>query len=285
MASPMRQAASFRSDVNLVMVPVTVTDENGHPATQLTADNFSILENKQPQQIRYFLQEDLPVSVTLILDTSQSMKPHFEEARAAAVEFIQASNPQDEFRLITFAERPHPQTGFMPPSDATAKTILAPLQAKGNTALWDTLYSALEGLGMAQHDRRAFLLISDGGDNRSRYTEHEIKQALAEADVQLYAIDILKPGPLSRDDRAGLLWLDDVTDITGGQVSVVHDGGEMAHAVDQISRLLRNQYVLGYYPPASMRDGKWHKLKVKVNSGGDQGKLHAYAKGGYYGPE
>ncbi len=163
------------------------------------------------------------------------------------------------------------------------ESVLRPIQAGGHTGLWDAIYVGLREMRKARYGKKALLVISDGGNNHSRYTEGEIKSVLREADVQLYAIDIFERYPKTPEERSGLLALDEVTSTTGGRVFLTHDSNELHRAVRQISEELRTQYVLGYPLDQSARDGKWHKIKVELNVAKSR-KLRIHAKKGYYGP-
>jgi Ca-activated chloride channel family protein len=274
--------AAFRSDVNLVLVNVTVADFQGRLVSELGPENFSILEDKRPQQLRYFSREEEPLSVAIILDTSQSMKAHMAQARAAALAFVRDSNPEDEFVLITFADQPRLVASLADSEpEADLLRFTAGVSAKGNTALWDAVHLGVRKLRHARHGRRALLVISDGGDNHSRYTQSEIKSLLEEADVQVYGIDMLDPAPMKSADRLGLLSLDEIAGATGGRIFPVHDLAELHRAIDQISLALRTQYVLGYYPSQAAQAANWRKIKVEVKNFSDSRGLHIYAKKGY----
>jgi Ca-activated chloride channel family protein len=276
------QVLTLKTTVNLVLVNVTVTDSRERLVSDLRASDFSLLDDKQPQHIKYFSREDMPISIALVFDTSESMKNYMEQARQAAIEFYRASNPKDEFTVITFGDRPETLLDFSDPI-ASLGARLQPIQAKGHTSLWDATYLALEKMQKARYSKRAVLLISDGGDNHSRYTEGELRSILREADVQVYAVAPYKNSGRLPEDKSGLLWLDEVTSETGGRVFAIHEPNELLNAVTQISDELRNQYVLGYLPAPGARNGKWHKLKVKLNTDRTE-RLRTYAKNGYYGP-
>ena len=273
---------TLKANVDLVLVNVTVTDSEDRFVSNLQARDFSVLDGKHPQEIRYFSSEDAPMSVAVILDTSRSMRNNLEQARSAAMEFFRYSNPQDEFAVVAFADAPRLQADF---TDSTAdiEAALQPIQADGYTALWDAIYLGLREMRNARFGKKALLVISDGGDNHSRYTQGELKSVLKEADVQVYAIDIFERYPKTPEEKSGLLALDEVTSVTGGRVFLTHGADELHRAVRQISEELRTQYVLGYSLSQSARDGKWHKLKVGLNRPKSQ-KLRIYAKTGYYGP-
>ena len=275
------EAPAFKSNVDLVLVNVTVTDSEDRLVNDLHASDFSVLDGKRPQQIRYFSSEDAPISIAVILDTSHSMGIKLEQAREAALEFFSYSNPKDEFAVVSFADTPRMLAEFTD-SEAEIESALRPVEAAGQTALWDAVYVGLKEVGRAHYSKRAMLVISDGGDNHSRYTEGEIKAILKEADVQVYAIDLYERYPKTPEEKSGFLALDEVTSVTGGRVFLTHDSNELHRAVKQISDELRTQYVLGYLPGQAVHDGKWHKIKVELKVPKSR-KLRAHAKKGYYG--
>ena len=283
--SPPRQPEhqhALKSSVDLVLVNVTVTDSRDRLVHDLKASDFSLVDGKNPQHIRYFSSEDAPISVVVILDTSGSMGNKIEQVCSAATEFFRTSNPQDEFAVLTLSDKPRLLTHFTD-SLEDIESVLRPIQPGGPTALWDAMYLGLREMRTARYGKKALLVISDGGDNYSRYTQREIKSVLREADVQVYAIDIFERFPKSPEERSGLLALDEVTSTTGGRVLLTHDSNEIHRAVKRISEELRTQYVLGYLPDKTTLDGKWHKIKVEMNATKPR-KLRIYAKKGYYSP-
>jgi Ca-activated chloride channel family protein len=158
------------------------------------------------------------------------------------------------------------------------------LQPDGATALWDGMYLGIKELKKSRYQRKAMVVISDGGDNHSRYSESELRSLLKEADVEVYAIGMFDRYATRPEEKKGPLQLDEVTSVTGGQVFSTHDPAELSRAVTQISRELRNQYVLGYYPSNRSRDGKWRRLKVHLAGSASQASFRLYAKKGYYAP-
>jgi Ca-activated chloride channel family protein len=273
---------AIKTSVDLVLVNVTVTDSHDRLIHNLNSSDFLLVDGKNLQRIRYFSSEDAPISVAVILDTSGSMGNKLEQACSAASEFFRSSNPQDEFAVVTFADKPRLLTHFTD-SLEDIESVLRPIQPGGPTALWDAMYVGLNAMRTARYGKKALLVISDGGDNYSRYTQREIKSVLREADVQVYAIDIFERFPRSPEEKSGLLALDEVTSTTGGRVFLTHDSNELHRAVQQINDELRTQYVLGYLPDKTKRDGKWHKIKVEMNATKPR-KLRIYAKKGYYSP-
>jgi Ca-activated chloride channel homolog len=158
------------------------------------------------------------------------------------------------------------------------------LQPDGATALWDGMYLGIKELKNSRYQRKAMVVISDGGDNHSRYTESELRSLLKEADVEVYAIGMFDRYATRLEEKKGPLQLDEVTSVTGGRVLSVHDSVELSRAVTQISHELRNQYVLGYYPSKRSRDGQWRRLKVHLVGSVSQASFRLYAKKGYYAP-
>ncbi len=270
-------------EVDLVLVPVTITDPMNRLVTGLEKDNFLLTDNGQPQQIKHFSSEDAPISLGVIFDVSGSMADKIDKSRQAVVEFFRTANPQDEFFLITFSEKPEVLVDFTSSiEDIQSKLVYA--VPKGRTALLDAIYLGMDRMRQAKYDRKALLIISDGGDNHSRYTESEIKSMVREADVQIYAIGLFDREGRTPEEREGPALLNDVTEATGGRTFVIDSPNELADVATKIGIELRNQYVLGYRPTNPAHNGKWRKIKVKLNPPKGLPPLHVYAKTGYYAP-
>ena len=219
----------------------------------------------------------------MVLDASGSMATKIQEAREAFTELIKTSNPKDDFGLIVVNDEPRVALHFDDSAGEIRRAVGA-LQPEGFTALWDAMYLGINELKNSRYQRKAMVVISDGGDNHSRYTESELRSLLKEADVEVYAIGIFDRYATRLEEKKGPLQLDEVTSITGGRVLSVHDSVELSRAVTQISHELRNQYVLGYYPSDRSRDGKWRRLKVHLAGSASQASFRLYAKKGYYAP-
>jgi Ca-activated chloride channel homolog len=275
---------TVRVSTDLVLVPVTVTDELNHPQTNLGRENFIVLDGEQTQEIRYFSSEDSPISVGLLLDVSRSMQDKIDTTRAAVDQFFKNANPQDDYFVITFNNEPHVL------SDVTQSTTgieneLGLVHPSGSTALLDAVYLGISKLRKAQYSRRALVIISDGGDNDSRYKLKEIKSLIAESDVMVYAIGIFATGPFrSFEEVMGKRWLSTMTDITGGRTATVESLAKLPEECALLSRELRSQYVLGYRPHA-VADGRWHKIKITVTNPSDTGQFRSYYRKGYYALE
>ncbi len=273
----------YKVDVNLVLVPVTITDPMNRLVTGLDRDNFNLFEGKDQQEIKTFSSEDAPVSLGVIFDMSGSMSSKIERAREAVVEFFKTANPQDEFFLITFADKPEELADFTSSVDDIQGRLVYTIP-KGRTALLDAIYLGVTKMRQAKYPKKALLIISDGGDNHSRYTEGEIRSVVKEADVLIYAIGIYDHYFPTEEERLGPGLLSDVTELTGGRAFSIDNPNDLADVSTKIGIELRNQYVLGYRPKNPVHDGKWRKIKVKLIPPKGLPPLRVYAKTGYYAP-
>jgi Ca-activated chloride channel family protein len=275
--------AWFRADVDLVLVNVTVLDESHRAVKGLNPADFELLENKQPQSIKYFSSEDQPLSIVIVMDASASMAPRMDQVRQSVRKLIQSSNAQDEVSVITVGDKPGVPESFADPAEDVARRISI-IQPEGRTALWDAMVSGVERLEHSNYARKAMVVISDGGDNQSRYTENELKSRLEEADVELYALGLFDPFPRRVEERRGPQALDELCSSTGGRLLFAQNGEDIKRDVEQLNDELRHQYVVGYHPSSRLRDGQWRKLKVNLHGQPPRHKLHVYAKQGYHAP-
>jgi len=273
----------MKVDVDLVLVPVTITDPMNRLVTGLDKDNFNLFEGKDQQEIRHFSSEDAPVSLGVIFDMSGSMSSKIERAREAVIEFFKTANPQDEFFMITFADKPEEISDFTQSvEDIQGKLVYT--VPKGRTALLDAIYLGVSKMRQAKYTKKAMLVISDGGDNHSRYTEGEIKSLVKEADVLMYAVGIYDHYFPTEEERLGPELLTELTELTGGRTFTIDNPNDLADVATKIGIELRNQYVLGYRPKNPSHDGKWRKIKVKLVPPKGLPPLRVYAKTGYYAP-
>jgi Ca-activated chloride channel family protein len=273
----------MRVDVNLVLVPVTVTDPLNRLVTGLERQDFFVYENNALQKLKSFSSEDAPVSIGIIFDLSGSMTDKINRARNSILEFLRTANPQDEFFVIGFNDRPELITDFTSSVDNIEARLLT-VKPGHRTALLDAIYFGLNKMKQAKNERKALLVVSDGGDNRSRYTENEVRSVVRESDVQIYSIGIFDQYAPTREEQLGPILLHDVSEETGGQLFRVDDLADMADIATKISAELRNQYVLGYRSDDAKRDGKWRKLKVKLVPPEGLPQLTVHARTGYYAP-
>jgi Ca-activated chloride channel homolog len=274
----------FEAETDLVLVPVTITDPEDRIVTGLGKNNFAIFENKQEEHIQSFSCEDAPISLGVIFDMSGSMSDKMDKAREAIVDFLKSANPEDEFFLVGFSNRPEIISHFTTQvEDIQNKLIYT--TGKGRTALLDAIYLGMNEMRRARHRRKALLIISDGGDNNSRYTDKEIKSMVEEADIQMFAIGIFDLSPQTEEEREGPSLLSEITDATGGRTFPIGNINELPDVAEKIAIDLRNEYVIGYSPAKKIKDGKWHKIKVKLIPPKGLPPLSVYAKKGYYAPE
>jgi Ca-activated chloride channel homolog len=273
----------IKKNVDLVLVPVTVTDPMQRLVTGLNKDNFQVFENKTPQEIRHFSSEDAPVSLGIIVDISGSMSAKMDRVREAIKEFCAFSNPQDEFFVITFSNQPHLVHDFADSPENIAGEMLQ-VMPRGRTALLDAIYMGMQKMREARYGKKALLIISDGGDNHSRYSERELVSAVKESDVMIYAIGIFDRYVPTQEERLGPALLSQITEVTGGSAFILENLVEMPALARRIGIELRTQYVLGYSPQNAPQDGKWHKISVKLRIPKKLRFLQAKAKAktGYY---
>jgi Ca-activated chloride channel family protein len=276
--------SSIKVDVNLVLVPVTVTDSENRFVEGLQAQHFQIWEDKVEQKIEYLSSETTPLSLALVFDISGSMRDKLSAARDAAATCLNIGNPEDEYSLVEFSNQAQIAQDFTPDiSRLQSKLTLS--SAKGSTALLDAVYLGLEKVRLGSNRRKALLLITDGEDNHSRYTFSNVKEFLKESEAQLYAIGIVNAGSF-RSSGDGRALLGDLTDMSGGRAFFLNSIDHLEDVCTKISLELKSQYVLGYISTNSNTSEKWRKLRVKVDPPTGLSHLHVRAKDGYVaGPD
>ncbi len=259
---------TLRVSVDVVLVNVTVTDSRNETVTGLAQEDFELFEDKVQQEIRYFSNEDAPVSLGVIFDASGSMDEKAAFARDAAITFLKTSTREDEFFLVQFSDYAWLTQDFTT-NVSRVENRLASLRTQGSTALYDALYLGLSKVRAGLHSRKALLLITDGVDNHSRYSRGDIRRFLREADVQVYSIDL------------GRALIGEFSDITGGHSYRTSING-LWETSRKIAAEMKNQYVLGYVSSNATKDGTWRKIRVKVDPAARKGRLSVRAKDGYY---
>lgn len=272
-------ASSVRIDVNLVLVPITVTDAVGKPVLGLPRQAFQVFEDGVEQRIVHFMNEDAPVSLAIVFDASASMERKIDKSREAVARLFRASMPEDEYLLISFNDTPRLLSEFTRDVDEIQER-LSWIRPRGWTALLDAIYLGLNRMKTARNTRKALLVISDGGDNNSRFTASEIRSVVRESDVSVYAIGILGGGVSKRSMKL----LSKLAEDTGGRLFPVSKLSDLPDVVASISMALRDQYVLGYRPSNAERDGKYRRVKVKIAPPPDAAPLRASWRTGYYAP-
>ena len=277
---PEQSPHSLKVDVDVVLATVTVTDKAGRFVTGLEKENFKVSEDKVAQEISYFSSEDIPLSVGIILDVSGSMKDKLKTAVEAAITFMKGGSPDDEYFLVEFSDKPTEVFDFTNDISRIQSRFMFS-KAKGRTALYDAVYRGLTKLEDGTNQKRALLLITDGEDNRSRYTFSNVREFVKEKDVQMYAIGITG-GWADASAEQGRSLLRDLASISGGNSFFPSSVNSLENICRTIATELKYQYVLGYQSTNQAKNGDWRKIKVTAEYPGN--KLTVRAKQGYYAP-
>ena len=270
--------ARVRVDVDMVMVRISVTDPLNRYVIGLEEDHFLVFEGKVEQKIIHFSNERSPVSVGIILDISGSMNDDIISARNSVVRFLDQGHELDEYFLITFNGRTKMAYDFTSRRE-NLQSKISIAKPKGRTALYDSVYLGLEKMREGRHDKKALIIITDGEDNMSRYTFSEVKQFAKESDVQIYVIG--ERGRLGY----GTGIIVDITRLTGGRPFFPNNFKQLDYFVDLIHTELRNQYVIGYEPRDTEPDGKWRRIKVRLDPPDGLPTLTVRSRRGYYAPQ
>lgn len=266
-----------RIDSSLVLIPVSVSDQLGRPVAGLEKKHFRIIDNKEPQSIATFSMDDGPVALGLVFDTSSSMSRNLAAARRAAALFVGMANPGDQFLLVEFDSTPR-MTVPLTEDLAHIKYELTFNQSRGQTAMIDGVYMAMNEIKKSKAERKALILVSDGDDNNSRYSPGELKTVLQESEVLIYSVGMFGDDPTMTNP--GLMR--GISEETGGRMFVANSG--LPDIAAKISIDLRNRYLIGYNPTNPARDGLYHKVEVEMTPPRGLGKLKWYWRRGYYAP-
>jgi Ca-activated chloride channel homolog len=266
--------ASLRADVHLVQIPVTVTDLHGKPLLDLRKADFRVFEDEIEKPISAFFTSDAPISAGVVFDSSRSMKRRLDDAREAVEQFLHTGAEGDEFFLIRFSDRAELLSPFTRDTGEISRQ-LGSVEAKGWTALTDSIVLAAHQSRKANNQRKVLLVISDGGDNNSRYSMGELIAFLREADVRVYAIGLIeRPQFLAK-----------VCEETGGRALWVRKMADLPEAMGQLSLEIRSEYVVGYTPDAPHNDGRYHRIRVAVQPPAGMARVHTSWRRGYIAPD
>jgi Ca-activated chloride channel homolog len=265
-----QQIKPLKVDVDMVMINATVTNPENKLVTDLKASDFQLFEDKVAQTIRYFSTEDQPLSLGIVFDISHSMENKIALAREAAQTFLETGTPEDEYFLVEFNNRAKLTEDFTT-DIARLRNHLAFSPPGGSTALYDAVYLGLAKVRKGTNPKKALLLITDGEDNHSRYSRGDIREFARDSDSQIYTIDL------------GRALVGELSDITGGH-SFRGNVDDLQDICEKIAQELKSQYVIGYTSSNTTKDGKYRKVRLKVNSPQGMPKLHIRAKDGYFGP-
>jgi Ca-activated chloride channel homolog len=280
------QTANIRVDTNLVVVPVTVTDSANRFVLGMQKQDFRIFEGDAEQKVTHFSGEDAPLSVGLLIDTSGSMGLKLDTSRAAVTELLKTLNSEDEAFLVEFNDHASLVQGLTNRVDGV-RNKLDSLRPGGLTALLDAINLGLDEMKKAKNPRKALVVISDGGDNSSHYSQQQIKDLVREADVQLYAMGVFEPvlfAGMSKEEVSGPVLLSQISEQTGGRAFAASESSQLPLIAEKIAIELHNQYVVAYTPANPNRDGKYRAITLKLRQPKGLGDLKARWRLGYYAP-
>jgi Ca-activated chloride channel family protein len=294
-----KDATPFRADSTLVLVPVSVTDPSNRYVLGLEKEDLRLFEDGVEQKVTHFSNEDAPLSIGLLVDTSGSMGAKLDTSRRAVAEFLKTLNAADEAFLVEFSDKAELAVPLTRDAGAIQSSMTSATSG-GLTALLDAVNMGLQEMKRAKNPRKALLIISDGGDNNSRYTSTQISDLVREADVQVYAMGVFEPslsfglssalsggsssGRLGTAELDGPRLLSAIADQTGGRALAATNLRELPGIAERIGIELRNQYVLAYSPQNPSRDGKYRKIEVKLQQPKALPALKARWRLGYYAP-
>jgi Ca-activated chloride channel homolog len=272
-------------DVELVQLPVSVLDKNGTPIRGLQQAHFSVYEDKVEQQISLFKQEDIPLSVGLVIDSSGSMSDKLDRLNAAALTFVRESNRDDETSIVSFADEAVLEQDFTKDTKELGQALNG-IAANGNTALYDAVLLAARHLNQhGSHEKKVLLVVSDGDDNKSKYKLEDALKALQESKIMLYSIGLLDSDAIyAYSSNGGKKALKKLAEATGGASFFPKNVNQVEEICQRIARDLRNQYTVGYKPSNGKLDGSWRKIQVRVNPPKTISKIKVRTKQGYYAP-
>jgi Ca-activated chloride channel family protein len=277
-------------DVELVVLPVSVQDRDGAPVIGLEQEHFQVFEDGVEQTVSRFLQEDVPVSVGLVIDTSGSMRNKRERVASSALVFISESNPADETFIVTFNDETYLEQTFTG-SIGNLVDTLENLDARGETAFNDAVWVSLDEVEtQSRLEKKALLVITDGEDNASSYGTNPVLERLKDTDATVYIIGLLELD----DERGGLFrrspssrarrTLREMAESTGGQAFFPETLDEVEELCRRVAHDLRNHYTINYVPSNPNYDGTWREVEVKVNPPRGFPRIEVHTKQGYYAP-
>lgn len=277
---------NLKIDTTLVQIPVAVTDSMNRFVLGLQKEDFRLFEDSEEQKVAHFSGDDAPLSVGLVFDESGSMDFKLRTSQAAVAQFLKTMNKDDEAFVVEFSEHARVSVPFTSHTEEI-QDALKKAQPGGLTAMLDAIDMAIREMKKAKNSRKAIVIVSDGGDNHSKYTAAEIESLVREADVQIYAMGVYEPTlsfGLSPEEVSGPKLLSEITTQTGGRAFAAALTSDLPSVAARIAVELRNQYVLGYYPKNQTKDGKYRHVEVKLGQPRGVSALKAHFRLGYYAP-
>ena len=277
---------TLKKTVDMVRLPVTIVDKKGNFVPELKQQNFRILENGVPQKIAAFSNDDIPIAVGLVIDNSASMKSKRARVNAAAMSFVQTSNPQDQVFVVNFNDEYYLDMDTDFTNDPKVlKAALERIDSRGGTALYDAILGSMNHLRKAKRDKKVLLVVTDGVDKDSRNSLANTVQKLQQSNTVIYAVGLFTDNDDDREDkRQGKKALLALTQATGGEVYFPKTIAEVDDICNRIAQDIRDQYMIGYYPSNTAKDGTYRTVKVELTDVKGHGKLIVRARPGYYAP-
>jgi len=274
-------------NVQLVQLPVSVLDKKGFPVRDLQREHFVVYEDRVLQEISFVKQENVPLSLGLLVDTSGSMLLKLDGLYTAAMTFVRQSNPGDETSIVSFADSVNLDQDFTS-NTGELSLALRRIIPYGRTSLYDAVVLAAQHLTKdGFRDKKVLLIISDGKDNHSNYQLKEVLDTLRESEIIAYSVGLLRPD-ISTTYRgfgeSGRRTLKQLAEVTGGTAFFPESAGDVEAVCERIVRDLRNQYTIGYQPSNQKMDGSWRKTVVQVSLPNSSPKVLVRTKQGYYAP-
>ena len=267
-------------DVDLVVLHATVSDRQGGFVSDLGEKDFEVDEDGVPQSIRLFRNEDVPVTVGLIVDHSTSMAQRMPEVTAAAQAFVRSSNRDDEMFVVNFNEKVYlglPAAIRFTDSTAELRDAIAATPTRGMTALYDAIAKGLEELQAGSRDKKVLIVVSDGGDNASAHSLAQVMKLAGQSSAVVYTIGIFQ----AEDTERNLGVLKDLAQATGGEAFLPEELPEVTAICERIARDIRHQYTIGYVPNNPTHDGVYHAIRVLARAEGHHGRLSVRTRTGY----
>ena len=280
---------TIKIDTNLVVLRITVSDQQGRAVMHLKQDAFKVLEDGVEQPVSFFSDEESPVSWGLVLDRSGSMMEMMSDVYDAALHVIDEGTSRDETFIVTFNRKPELVTDFLSDRHRLENSILG-LRADGETALFDAVDFALGQMKHAKNRKKVLVVVTDGDDNASRLKFRELIERAEEEETVIYTVGMFgemgdSSGFLARllgGSGNGRAELNKLAEVTGGVAHFPKNVDQCKSVMREIAREVSQQYSLGYYPANKERDGKWRAIKIAVRQNGNSTKLVARTRAGYY---
>ena len=281
-------AYTLKKNVDMVRLPVTIVDKNGNFVPGLTEDNFRVLENNAPQKVSQFSHADIPIAVGLVIDNSGSMRSKRARVNAAALTFVQTSNPQDQMFVVNFNDEYYLDMDEDFTNDPKVlRAALERIDSRGGTALYDAILGSMNHLKKASREKRVLLVVTDGVDHDSApgHNLSYMVRKLEQSNVVIYAVGLFTKDDDSREEiRQGRKALLALTQASGGEAYFPKTVDESTSICTRIAQDIRSQYMVGYYPTNNSKDGAFRTVRVELTGVHGLGKLSVRTRPGYYAP-